>query len=104
MSKSILAVNAGSSTLKIRLYVFSEQEDEARTETLLAEGSVDRIGTGEAQLYVRYAGQSEIVQSLPAASPADALEQALALLLKRQGHGADAPVRVDAAGYRIAHG
>lgn len=103
---NILAVNAGSSTLKMRLYALDGPiaGNGAANETLLADGSVDRIGTGEALLRVTQQGQPEESRPMSAVSPAEAMEQAIQVLTASDESRSGDTLAVDAIGYRVVHG
>ena len=72
---NLLVVNCGSSSLKCRLY-------EMPAERVLAEGSVDRLGSAEAQLACR-AGAREELRAARLAGHAEALEALAAAMFER---------------------
>jgi acetate kinase len=86
----ILALNAGSSTLKFRL-----MEIEAGADIPLVEGVVDRVGTPDAALRFQSAGQASEVHAASAETAAQAVEIALNICL---------PSGIDAMGFRVVHG
>ena len=83
---NILVLNAGSSTLKFRLF---------KDETLLASGLVEKWGTAEANLVVTVDGRPAERKAVPAETPADAAEHAIRACL---------PLGVDVLGHRVVHG
>ena len=106
----ILVFNAGSSSLKYKLFEGAEGVG-SRSDApslpkgaSLAKGVVENIGTANAHLIVTDAAGDKHVQDVQAADAAEALELALGALVG----GADAPLasleEVDAVGHRIAHG
>lgn len=97
----VLALNAGSSSLKFRFYRISAAGDES---ILLAAGIVDRIGTQQAELqFVQ--GVQEERSSVAAQSPSEAALRVLDRLLDKAADGnAYSLEPVGAIGYRIVHG
>jgi len=91
---NILVLNAGSSTLKFRLFRMSGEPALDR-EAALAEGIVDRIGTQEASLRLSVADRPEVVRPVPAETHGQAAEEAIRGCL---------PQGVEAIGHRIVHG
>lgn len=86
---NVLALNAGSSSLKFRLY------DMARDEAEIAGGSVERIGTPEAKLSFRSGGGPPDEKPVRGETPAQAAELAIDCC---KGLG------IEAVGHRIVDG
>lgn len=86
---NILVLNAGSSTLKFRLFRMT------RGEEVLAEGLVEKWGTPQASLRLSVAGRAQEKTSVPAQTPADAAGHAIQSCL---------PMGIDALGHRVVHG
>ncbi|MEO1238657.1 MAG: acetate kinase [Pseudomonadota bacterium] len=87
----ILTLNTGSSSLKFGLY------EDAAEPALILHGQVDRIGA-EAQLIVNADG-AKTKRSVPAATPASALDQVIAALRAHMPG-----LRIKGVGHRIVHG
>jgi acetate kinase len=99
---NILVLNAGSSSLKFRLYTMASGRD-GQSEQLVCGGQIDRIG--QTGTVLRWSGPGDRTQEhdIRATSPAEAAEQAIQAVLT-QDHGAPQPPQVDAIGHRIVHG
>ncbi len=93
----ILVVNSGSSSLKFTLYSIS-------TNTLLAKGLVERIGTPSANL--AYQRNEEAKREFPvsALNHAEALKLATEYLIDPDYGVIDSLSDVDAIGHRVVHG
>jgi len=94
----VLVINAGSSSIKFRLY---EMEQEA----LLVSGAVDRIGEAEASsIYRQYSASGAVQehkQNLPVTDHAAGLQQIFTWL---QSSTVDAMKSLVAIGHRVVHG
>jgi acetate kinase len=86
---NVLVLNAGSSTLKFRLFQMGPGEE------LLAEGIVEKWGTPDPALRLKRAGQPEQRQPVAAENPGQAAEHAIT---------ACKPLGIDALGHRVVHG
>ena len=94
-NEPILAINSGSSSLKIGLFQRTETKEEECVFTGLAEG----IGTTHARMSVRnYAGELLAERACTATSQADALSELIEISPQSVGVG------MVAVGHRIVHG
>jgi acetate kinase len=101
---NILVLNAGSSSLKFRLFRMEALRSLAEAEEVLASGQVDRIGKPNAQLTFRLgADGAETQRSIGAESVAEAAQEVLRELL-RPSAASGTPFPIDAVGHRIVHG
>jgi acetate kinase len=101
---NILVLNAGSSSLKFRLFRIDALRSLAEPENVLASGQVDRIGKPDAQLTFRQgADGAEQKRSIGAESVSDAAQEVLRELLRPSAAGLQ-PFGIDAVGHRIVHG
>ncbi|TKI08059.1 acetate/propionate family kinase [Martelella alba] len=94
MTQLILAVNAGSSSLKFELFAMPE-------ETTLAKGVFERLGSGCARFTLQN-GERQVQQDLSIATHRQAADVLLDTLLE-QGI-LPSPAAVAGVGHRIAHG
>ncbi len=103
---NILVLNAGSSTLKFRLFRMEDQASEsaAGREEPLAEGLLDRVGTPQASLRVSAVGQPPATRPVTADTPAQAAEQVFTQLTAPEAAAPHPPIQIEALGYRIVHG
>src|SRR5690349_10875341 len=85
----IFVLNAGSSSLKFRLLELGASEQ------VLADGSVEKWGTGDASMRISVAGNARERSSVLAESPRQAAEHAIRACL---------PLGIDALGHRVVHG
>jgi acetate kinase len=92
-SRTVLALNCGSSSLKFGLF----RVDEAAIERLI-DGEADAIGTPQARFSAKVQGGEPISETVPIATLADAARRVFALLAERS-----APTP-SAIGHRIVHG
>jgi len=101
---NILVLNAGSSSLKFRLFRMEALRSLAEPEEVLASGQVERIGKPDAQLMFRQ-GVKEIERkrSIGAETVSEAAQEVLREIL-RSGIEGQEVVRIDAVGHRIVHG
>src|SRR5690348_10654536 len=95
----ILVLNAGSSTLKFRLF---EMED--AQEAVQAGGIVDRVGTAQAELRLSVAGQPEVSRPVPAETPGQAAEQVITSLIAPRAEAPYPPMPIDVVAHRVVHG
>ena len=101
---NILVLNAGSSSLKFRLFRIDALHPLMEAENVLAEGQVDRIGSPDAQLTFRLSdGGAETQRNIGGESVADAAAEVLRELLQPSA-AARQPIAIDAVGHRIVHG
>ena len=92
---TILVLNAGSSSLKFRLFGFETPDTQ---ETVLALGSIERLGTPNAHLTVRQGDANEPrSEGIGAVTVADAVAHVLAALPASYAN-------IQAIGHRIVHG
>jgi len=95
--KKVLVVNTGSSSLKFMLF-------DITTETMLAKGLVERIGTPKTNFVYQRAGDPKIEVTVVATNHTDAMKVACdALVDHRMGVLKDL-AEVDAIGHRVVHG
>lgn len=99
---NILALNAGGSSLKFRVYALDALRPLTEEETALATGYIEQIGGGESRLQLTVGGQ-ESETPIQAEDVAQAVSRALEQLWKRAEESGTA-LRVDAAGVRVVHG
>ena len=101
---NILVLNAGSSSLKFRLFQMDALRSLAEPENVLAEGQVERIGKPDAQMAFRAGSQAAPEkQSVGARSVGEAAREVIRRITERN-NGSSQPVSIDAAGHRIVHG
>ncbi len=93
----ILIVNSGSSSLKFTLY-------DIATETLLAKGVLERIGTPSANLAYQRDGQAKHKCQVAAEDHAEALGIATQFLIDPRHGVLQSLDQVDAIGHRVVHG
>ena len=87
----VFVLNAGSSSLKFRLMELGAPVPER----VLADGLVEKWGTGEASLRISIDGKATERSSVSAESPRQAAEHAIRACL---------PLGIDALGHRVVHG
>ena len=94
---NILALNAGSSSLKFGLY---------RIATLsagpLLTGIVEPIGTGKSEIRISQGMQSPISEPIQATTPSQAVESSMRRIL--ESAAGDGQAAIDAVGCRVVHG
>lgn len=93
----ILVINSGSSSLKFMLFSMS-------TETMLAKGLVERIGTPNANLVYQRDGEAKSCQGIAAENHGKALAMACKMLADPQRGVLKSLKDVDAIGHRVVHG
>ena len=69
----VLVINSGSSSLKFMMFSM-------RTETMLAKGVIERIGSAEATLTYQRDGEQKTTEGVRAENHGQALEQVSAML------------------------
>jgi acetate kinase len=102
---NILTLNAGSSTLKFGLHRIEPAEFAGAkpSETLLAWGIVERVGTPQASLKISLGGQEPVRIHVVADTPLQAARQVIPHLLELMTKDGQHPM-VDAVGCRVVHG
>ena len=94
MTQKIMAINAGSSSLKFQLFAMPQEQ-------VLAKGLIERIGHQDAQFTFAY-HQQQRRRSLPVTDHAQAVVAVLDALLE---HGVIQRLEdISAVGHRVAHG
>ncbi len=95
--RHILVINSGSSSLKFTLF-------DAISETMLAKGLVERIGTPSANLQYQKDNQGKIKQAVTADDHAEALLLACTQIIDPEHGVLKSLEEVDAIGHRVVHG
>jgi acetate kinase len=93
----ILVINSGSSSLKFMLFSMS-------TETMMAKGLVERIGTPNANLVYQRDGESKTQQGISAENHGKALAMACKMLVDPERGVLKSLKDVNAIGHRVVHG
>ena len=93
----ILVINSGSSSLKFMLFSMS-------TETMLAKGLVERIGTPNANLVYQRDGESKTSKGIAAENHGKALAMACKMLADAETGVVKSLKDVNAIGHRVVHG
>ena len=93
----ILVINSGSSSLKFMLFSMA-------TETMLAKGLVERIGTPNANLVYQRDGESKSSQGISAENHGKALAMACKMLSDPETGVLKSLKEVNAIGHRVVHG
>jgi acetate kinase len=92
----VLVVNCGSSSIKYQLL-------EMDTETVLAQGLLERIGLAEAKLTHKHGDKKEEIKR-----PVRDHEEGMEMIVKALTHGDASPIRsveeIAAVGHRVVHG
>src|SRR5690348_3670028 len=91
----VFVLNAGSSSLKFRLLQLPASASAQGAERVLADGLVEKWGTGDAALRIALEGRTTERTSLAAESPRQAAEHAIRACM---------PLGIDAMGHRVVHG
>src|SRR5579862_6072578 len=101
---NILVLNAGSSTLKFRLFRMEGLRPLSEPDEVLTGGLVERIGKPDARLTVT-AGADKLAggAAIEAPSAGEAAREVIRRLTGSGGEGGN-PAVVDAVGHRIVHG
>ena len=101
---NILVLNAGSSSLKFRLFRMDSQSPSSNSETVFAGGKIERIGESDAQLTLFHgANGSSQSQRIGAESVSEAVDEIVRLLAKPSSDS-QLQIPIDAVGHRIVHG
>ena len=93
----ILVINSGSSSLKFMLFSMA-------TETMLAKGLVERIGTPNANLVYQRDGESKSSQGISAENHGKALAMVCKMLSDPETGVLKSLKEVNAIGHRVVHG
>ena len=93
----ILVINSGSSSLKFTLFSMT-------TETMLAKGLVERIGTPNANLVYQRDGEPKTQQGIAAENHGKALAMACKMLADPETGVLKSLKEVNAIGHRVVHG
>ncbi|MEI7899307.1 MAG: acetate kinase [bacterium] len=93
----ILVINSGSSSLKFMLFSMA-------TETMLAKGLVERIGTPNAKLVYQRDGEAKSAQGIAAENHGKALAMACKMLADPDFGVLKSLKEVNAIGHRVVHG
>jgi acetate kinase len=102
---NVLVLNAGSSSLKFRLFRISALRSLAEPEEVMAGGQVERIGKPDAQMTL-FHGAPEVTPQqcdIGAKSVEEAAQEILRELTQPAAKGQPA-MTIDAVGHRIVHG
>ena len=99
----ILVLNAGSSSLKFQLIETSARQIEQHSDRLLARGSIEKIGTGEAILTHEMEGRSTTRSIHELHSHKEAVKTALATMTG-SGGVLEKPEQIAGVGHRVVHG
>ena len=93
----VLVINSGSSSLKFMMFSM-------RTETMLAKGVIERIGSDEATLTYQRDGEQKTTEGVRAENHGQALEQVSAMLTHPARGILKSLKEVEAIGHRVLHG
>ena len=93
----VLVINSGSSSLKFMLFSMS-------TETMMAKGLVERIGTHNANLVYQRDGEGKTQQGIAAENHGKALAMACKMLVDPDRGVLKSLKDVNAIGHRVVHG
>lgn len=94
MSQNIMAINAGSSSLKFQLFAMPE-------ELVITKGLIERIGKNDAIVSIEF-GQQKLKQTLPVLNHQQAVDHLLKALLEHQIIRSLSDI--SGVGHRVAHG
>lgn len=102
---NILVLNAGSSSLKFRLFRIDALRSLAEPEEILAGGQVERIGKPDAQrtLFRGMPDSAPKPHKIGVGSVREAAEEILTELTQPSAHNGP-PLAIDTVGHRIVHG
>ncbi len=98
----ILVLNAGSSSLKYKLFESEGVSFTTDTETALAQGEIERVGTGNAR-FIREDGRGRKSSLVEASDVIDALDLVLSSIVE-PGAPLKSLDEIEAVGHRVAHG
>ncbi len=93
----IFVLNCGSSSVKYKLY-------EMETETVLADGKVERIGQENAQITHQSMNHGEIEKTMPIYEHTVAISESLNLLVHPEVGVIDSLDEITGVGHRVLHG
>ena len=93
----VLVINSGSSSLKFMMFSM-------RSETMLAKGVIERIGSAEATLTYQRDGEQKTTEGVQAENHGQALEQVSAMLTHPARGILQSLREVEAIGHRVLHG
>lgn len=93
-SQKIMAINAGSSSLKFQLFAMPEEQ-------VISKGMIERIGRQDAIFTIQF-GAQKIKDTLPVADHRQAVDCLLQALL--QHHILQSVSEISGVGHRVAHG
>ena len=94
MSQNIMAINAGSSSLKFQLFAMPEEH-------VITKGLIERIGKTDAIVSIEF-GQQKLKQTLPVLNHQQAVDHLLKALLEHQIIRSLSDI--SGVGHRVAHG
>lgn len=94
MSQNIMAINAGSSSLKFQLFAMPEEH-------VITKGLIERIGKNDAIVSIEF-GQQKLKQTLPVLNHQQAVDHLLNALLENQIIRSLS--EITGVGHRVAHG
>lgn len=95
--QKVLVINSGSSSLKFTLF-------DARSETILARGVLERIGTPSANFKYQRNGEANIKKAVSADDHAEALQIVCRQLVSPDSGVIPSLKAVNAIGHRVVHG
>lgn len=101
MSGKIMAINAGSSSLKFQLFSMLNGQTGLREERVLCQGLIERIGMDDAVFNLR-AGDVKWRETLPIADCRQGAEHLLRALIEH--NIIDSLDEISGVGHRVAHG
>ncbi len=101
---NILVLNVGSSSLKFRLFRINALRPLSESEDVLAGGRIERIGSPEAQLTLRYGNSGTLQRRNTGAESVSEAAQEILQLIAASSATDEQPFTVDAIGHRIVHG
>ncbi len=94
MSQNIMAINAGSSSLKFQLFAMPEEQ-------VITKGLIERIGKNDAIFSIEF-GQQKLKQTLPVLNHQQAVDHLLNALMEH--HIIRSLSDITGVGHRVAHG
>lgn len=101
MSGKIMAINAGSSSLKFQLFSMLNGQTGLREERVLCQGLIERIGMDDA-VFNLLAGDVKWRETLPIADCRQGAEHLLRALIEH--NIIDSLDEISGVGHRVAHG
>ncbi len=100
----ILVLNCGSSSIKFQLIETDEQKRRQGNESRLAKGSVQKIGSAEAQIDFQAQGQKKISHTQPIYEHTTGIENILQRLVEPEKGVIKDVEEIEAVGHRVVHG